>query len=189
MTSLWHHDMQGLQWSVVVAASLAAAVTDVRSRRIPNKLTGPMLLTGLCWAAYQAGLAGVADSAIACILLAGPYVLLFLLAGGGAGDAKLMGAIGSWLGICNGLIALAAVSVAAIVLAVGYSLVRKRGRSLLANLAHIVFHGLFFVLSAGKVREISSELADTGKMQKMPYGPAIFAGVCIAAGGTLLWRM
>ena len=34
------------------------------------------------------------------------FVLLFIVAGGGAGDAKLMGA-GIWLGLINGLFALA----------------------------------------------------------------------------------
>lgn len=109
LTTLWEQGLQPVPWAVVVAASLVAAMTDIASRRIPNILTGPLLLGGVVWAAWTAGPSGLADSISACVLLALPYVLLFLFAGGGAGDAKLMGAVGAWLGMVNGLIVLSCV--------------------------------------------------------------------------------
>ena len=55
--TLWNTDMPLIQWGVVIGASLVAATFDVAARRIPNRLTGPMLLTGLAWAIYSGGLA------------------------------------------------------------------------------------------------------------------------------------
>ena len=96
--TLWDHNMLPLQWGVVIGTALAAAVCDLRTRRVPNLLTGPIVLAGLAWGIWVGGWAGLADSVAGCLLLAIPYVLLFVFAGGGAGDAKLMGAIGSrWL--------------------------------------------------------------------------------------------
>jgi prepilin signal peptidase PulO-like enzyme (type II secretory pathway) len=85
------------QWGVVFGTSLAAAIFDLRSKRIPNALTIPLLVAGLVWATWIGGLSGLGNAAAACFLLALPYVFLFLFAKGGAGDAKLMGAIGAWL--------------------------------------------------------------------------------------------
>ena len=36
-----------LQWGVVIGASLAAAIFDLRERRIPNMLCGPLFIAGL----------------------------------------------------------------------------------------------------------------------------------------------
>ena len=105
--TLWDHSVVPVQWGVVLCVSLIGAITDLRSGRIPNFLTMPILLAGATWAVWLCGPAGLADALLGCLLLATPYVLLFVFAGGGAGDAKLMGAIGAWLGVVNGLVALA----------------------------------------------------------------------------------
>ena len=97
----WDFVSYTLPWGVVLLTSLAGAVTDLHARRVPNRLTFPVLLGGLLWATYEGGAAGLADAAGACVLLALPFVLLFVLANGGAGDAKLMGALGAWLGVAR----------------------------------------------------------------------------------------
>ena len=55
-------------------------------------------------------------------MLALPFVVLFVLASGGAGDAKMMGAIGTWLGVKGGAIALIAVLLAGAFCGMGYAL-------------------------------------------------------------------
>jgi len=186
--ALWEHDLQFVQWFAVVAASVLAAATDARSRRIPNLLTAPLLLAGLAWSYAVAGFSGLADGAAACCVLAAPYVVLFLLAGGGAGDAKLMGAIGTWLGLANGLVVLACVSIAAVLMALALALARRQVRSVAVNLALMGWDGLFFLVSGGKSKmPVGEPTGPTGR-QKMPYGIAICVGVMMAFGGTILWR-
>ena len=111
------------QWGVIISASLVSAIWDVRSRRIPNMITFPLLLAGLIWATWHGGLSSLAEAAGACVLLALPYVFLFVFANGGAGDAKLMGAIGAWLGFKQGIIVLCCVATAGIILAIIKSLI------------------------------------------------------------------
>jgi prepilin peptidase CpaA len=174
------------QWGVVLGASLAAAILDFRSRRIPNSLTVSLAVTGLLYALSCTGLAGLGQAAVACVLVALPYVLLFVFAGGGAGDAKMMGAIGAWLGIQAGVVVL--VTVAATGGALGL-LNLATHRQLAAGLRRIgaSFYVMLIALCTGRkgweiVKPDPDEDAPVADQRlTMPYGPAIFMGVCIGA--------
>src|SRR5258705_197285 len=110
MLDLWGiADASTVQWSTVSLTSLAAAWCDLRSRRIPNYLTGALFVSGLASGLTRGGLGGLASSIAGCILLAAPFVALWLFAGGGAADAKLMGGIGAWLGLSSGTVVLVCV--------------------------------------------------------------------------------
>jgi prepilin peptidase CpaA len=84
--------------AVVLGATFAAAVSDVRSFRIPNRLTLTLLLGGLAYQLAVGGLAGLGTGVLG--VLAGFALLVpFHVAGGlGAGDVKLLAAVGAWLG-------------------------------------------------------------------------------------------
>jgi prepilin peptidase CpaA len=187
VTTLWNSEQPLVQWAVPVMVVLIAAVTDLRARRIPNWLTLPTLALGVGFAAWTGGIYGIADSLLACVVLSLPYVLLFLFAGGGAGDAKLMGAVGAWLGVINGGVALASVAVCGIVLGIAYAVAARRTRELMSNISGIAigWAGSALVGSAPQVQKGDQERA---KSQTVPYGVAICAGVYIAAVGIYLWR-
>ena len=189
--TLWSHGNAPLQWGVAVGSSLLATWADLRWRRIPNALSGSLLITGLFWAGWRGGWMGLADSLAAMTICAAPYLFLFLFAKGGAGDAKFMAGIGAWLGIINGLAALACVAVFGIVLAVGYSLLRKQHWSVLVNVGEILLAGKNrlerVVLRRDRPGTVFS-LPSPETMQKMPYGPAILLGVVSAALAVHFWR-
>jgi prepilin peptidase CpaA len=78
---------------------LIAAVTDLRSRRIPNWLTAPALPIGLAaqtvygdgfWPGLLGALAGFTA-----------LFVLFAIGAGGAGDVKLFAVVGAFVGIGN----------------------------------------------------------------------------------------
>lgn len=193
VTVLWSQGCWLLPWGVVIGAAITAAVFDVSARRIPNWLTGPVLLAGLVWAACVGKAPGLADALAAMFLCAAPYVILFAFGGGGAGDAKLMGALGAWLGVLNGAVALTAVAVSGIVSAAIYAAARKQGAPAWQNVRQFTstilwrLAGLFVgrIGPPGQAREMPSH----GKMLKMPYSVAILCGVCVAAAGVYVWRV
>ncbi len=179
--------MPWVQWGAVIGASLAAAVFDITQRKIPNRLTGPVVVGGLVWSFYTCGWGGLCDSLAACVLLALPFVVLFVFAGGGAGDAKMMGAVGAWLGLVNGVVALVAVAISGIVLAVAFAAGGKRLRSTLTNAIALLYALVARVMGPGKLEARHAGILQTPDSKKMPYGLAILVGVCLAAGGIFLW--
>jgi prepilin peptidase CpaA len=178
-----------LQWGVVIGASLIAAVLDLRARRIPNLLCGPLFITGLIWAAWQGGVNGLGNAFLAGVLLALPFVILFIFAGGGAGDAKLMAAIGAWMGLERIIIVIVCVCIAGGILAIGTAIAKKRLKIVLANILLSIYSFIIAILGKRGINE-AAEMARPELMDKLtiPYGIAIFAGVCLAAGIELIWK-
>ena len=163
-------------------------MTDVARRRIPNVLTVPTFVVGLVWAGWVAGGEGVVDALAAAVLLAVPYSILFVAASGGAGDAKLMAALGAGLGLVNGLAALMGVAVAGIVMALVVALGRGQLGQTLGIVQHTVVRFIVSVAAGGRLQEIMPERPKTGGARSMLYGPAILAGVGLAAIGVYLWK-
>ncbi|MBI4558843.1 MAG: prepilin peptidase [Candidatus Hydrogenedentes bacterium] len=178
-----------MQWGVAVGASLLGALSDLRTRRIPNRLTTTVLVTGCVSSFFVGGFGAVLGSMVAAVVVAFPFVLLWALAGGGAGDAKLMGALGAWLGVKNGIIALICVVLFGALL--GLLTAWRKGQLVptLTRIYHLtaarfpVFTWLSVILRWSPGR---AEPGDD-KMLAMPYGVAIFCGVCSAAVGSFLW--
>lgn len=78
---------------ISVAALGVACVTDLRARRIPNKLNGTLALGLLALHVHGAGLTGLLDALIALVICFGVGLVMYLLGALGAGDVKLMAAL------------------------------------------------------------------------------------------------
>ena len=77
---------------------IIAAISDLRSHRIPNWLTFSTIVAGIVYHTYLKGYQGFLFS-VQGVFLGFAFLMVFYLMGGtGAGDVKLMGAIGGLLG-------------------------------------------------------------------------------------------
>jgi prepilin peptidase CpaA len=83
---------------LLLMLALTAAVYDFRFRRIPNWLCLAGVVAGLAVNTWLSGLAGLKSSAMGLGLGFAVYFVLYLLRAMGAGDVKLMAAIGSLAG-------------------------------------------------------------------------------------------
>jgi prepilin peptidase CpaA len=120
----------------VVVFTLTAAVTDFRTKKIPNRLTVPAFAAALVYhgavGAWTGGWGGFGAALLTSLggfgVGFGILLLLWLIGGGGAGDVKLMGAIGAWLGPWNTLVVFFVSTIFVIVMSaafLGYQLIAK----------------------------------------------------------------
>jgi prepilin peptidase CpaA len=78
---------------------LISSIFDIRFQRIPNWITFGAMAAGLCVNTFLAGTDGLAQSAGGIVLGTGIFLIPYTMGGMGAGDAKLMGAVGAFLGV------------------------------------------------------------------------------------------
>lgn len=153
--------------SLAVALALIAGYTDWRSRRIPNWLTVPGFLIGVSLNALAGGWAGLKASLLGAglgLLLLLPFVFLRSL---GAGDWKLAGALGAFVGpgeLVNLLVG--SVFVAGI-MALGLVIYKKRFKQTMRNIGRLLTSLLTFHMPGSEVS------LDNPQSLKVPYGVAL----------------
>lgn len=156
-----------------------AAIIDVRSHRIPNRLVVAGLGFGLIYSAFVPfwGEHGFLWALGGAAIGFGVFFPLWLLRIMGAGDVKLMAMVGSLLGVQAVQAAMLATLIAGGVFAVGFSLLHGRLREMLVNVGRMLRIGSIAVVMGAPV-----EMATTGWQS---VGRLAFA-VPIATG-TMVW--
>jgi prepilin peptidase CpaA len=149
----------------------AACVTDFRSRRIPNVLTIGASVAALVFGALSGGLVGAAWStagwAVGCAL----FLPWFVLGGMGAGDVKLLAALGAWAGPSSAVWIALYAGLAGGILALVVSLAKGYLGESLRN----VWGLLMFWRIAG-VRPHPELTLGAGKGPRLPYAFPITVG-------------
>jgi prepilin peptidase CpaA len=83
---------------IALGVAVAAAGWDVATRRIPNALTFGAALAAFAAHAWTGGWPGAAQALAGWAAGVALFFPVFALGGMGAGDVKLLGAVGAWLG-------------------------------------------------------------------------------------------
>lgn len=158
---------------VLVSVLIIAALTDLQQRRIPNLLTFPAMLFGILAHLHASGLAGLWFSTGGLALGIG-FLLLFYLSGMmGAGDVKLMGAVGSMIGPQEVFQAFLYTAFAGGI----YALIVLAWKGLLINFVKRIFHSLHLSLINRRLTLIPEE----GHASPiLCYGIAIGVGTVIS---------
>lgn len=164
-------DRELLYTAGAAVCSVIASVYDVKSRRVPNLLTGPSVLVAIGLHAALQGTRGVVDS-LEAGLICGLLFLIFYAAGGmGAGDVKLMAAAGCFAGTAHVVYLLVFTVLAGGVMALVLAVMRGRLRETVFNVGTIVSHHLHSGLQPHP--EINVRNRST---LRLPYGVAIAVG-------------
>jgi prepilin peptidase CpaA len=151
-----------------------SAVFDIRSRRIPNFITGPALLLGLLLHGIGDGWHGLLSS-FSAALISGAIFLVFYLAGGmGAGDVKLMAAVGCLAGLPHVSYLLILSAMAGGVMGVGLALARGKLTQTLGNVGALLTHHR----QEGLTPHPELNVTNTNTL-RLPYGVAIAAGCAL----------
>jgi prepilin peptidase CpaA len=160
--------------AIAAACAVVASVFDVRSRRIPNFITFPSILLGLALHLALGGWRQLLTS-LAAGLICGFVFLVFYIAGGmGAGDVKLIAAVGCIAGLSHVPYLLVLTALSGGAMAIVLALSRGRLQQTLSNVGAIAAHHSHEGLQPHPDLNLSNL-----ETLRLPYALAI-------AGGSLL---
>jgi prepilin peptidase CpaA len=173
--------MKAVILAALVAVLVTASITDIRRHRIPNWLTLPAVVAGL--GLNASGAPGLLFGFEGLLLGLGLFMIPYLLGGIGAGDVKLLAAVGAMVGPRTVLIAALCATLVGGIYALALMAVHPRARATRA--AVIVTLVRFF--SSRSIRYDSPGRGET--VPTLCYGVAIAAGsvLAVALEGTWPW--
>jgi prepilin peptidase CpaA len=155
---------------------LAASYTDLKGHRIPNVLTLGSAVVGLVLQAWFFGLDGVLLGLGGLALGLALYLPFYLLGGMGAGDVKLMAAVGAFLGPQTVLLAAGLSLIAGALIGLGVVLTRIIS---LGVLRPYLVTAKYLLCMGTYIPPATNITVDT----RFPYAVAIAAGTL----GTVFW--
>ena len=162
---------------VVGVVTLLAACTDLWKFRVYNLLTLPALMAGLLVSTALGGWAGLGASLLGAGFGLGILVVFYALGGVGAGDVKLLTAVGAWLGPFWTVHVFIASALAAGVYAVG--LILARGGPLAVAVEILAIRQAIFEPSklGRPAADIAAEVARTDRRRRLvPFAAMICVG-------------
>ena len=143
-----------------------AVWSDMQQHRIPNWLVLSLLLVGFVYQVLVNGPVGLLYAFGGLAVGIGLFIGFYIGRGMGAGDVKLMGAVGALLGPTGALLAGACSLIAGFILVVGVMKVAPLTRRYVA------------------LRAIPEFFVQKNDALRVPYAPAIVAGC-----GVAMWQL
>lgn len=168
-------------WAVSVFAIIAAYI-DGKELRVPNKITLPMIVAGWMWSSIHYGMIGegwyyglmwsLAGTAVGLATLLPAYAV----GGMGAGDVKMMAAIGAWVHCTITFYAFCVSAIVGAILAIIMIATSGEGRKHYAQ--------FFCILNEFSTIKDPEELAKIAtarktKMRLLPYGIPLAIGTVL----------
>jgi len=161
--------------SIAVGVVGIACVFDLHTRRIPNTLTLGAAAAALIAAGAAGGVAGLTSSLSGWLLATALWLPVYALGGMGAGDVKLLAAVGAWLGPADAFHAAMYAGIAGAIMALSLAVSRGLLRQTVSNLQLLVVHWQVM----GFTPHAQLTLANTDR-PRLAYALPILAGTVVA---------
>ena len=158
-----------------LALAVTAAVFDVRQHRIPNWLTYPAIAMGMLLRWLFFGWQGLGSALAGCVVAGGIVFVFYLVRAMGAGDVKLLAAIGSLVGVYDAIVVLIATAIAAGCWLSSMCFAVDRFGTTLRNVGSVLMFHVWSGLRAHPELNL-----DNPSALRMPYGLAIATGTLYA---------
>ncbi|NIA07076.1 MAG: hypothetical protein GWP14_05490 [Actinobacteria bacterium] len=169
--SYWH-----VATAILVPGVVLASWIDWRYRKVPNWLNLALILVGLTVQGIFHGWSGLGMGLLGMLLGFGLLIIPWLMHAMGAGDVKLMAAIGVWLGPLLTIRAFCVGAILAGAIAVVMILIGRRFWQAYMNLGLIMT----------KLHSFKTAFSDFGSVQKLkstsqllPYGVPLSIGALL----------
>ncbi len=127
-----------MMYGVLILLVGVAAIFDFRFRRIPNWLNLSGVVLGFCLNAFFFHTHGALTATQGMLLATAVYLPLYLLRGMGAGDVKLMAAVGALVGPANWFLIFVATALVGGAAAAGYACLKGRFTETCCNVCFLL---------------------------------------------------
>jgi prepilin peptidase CpaA len=151
----------------------AAAIYDIRFRRIPNWLVLAGIVAGVAWNVYSSGWSGLGRGAAGLGLGFALYFPLWLVRARGAGDVKLLAAVGAITGPGNCFLIFLLTAILGGIIALMLLMFRGRVRQTFFNVAWILRDLMHFRAPYQSSGELD---VTTNKGMRLPHAAMIAVG-------------
>jgi prepilin peptidase CpaA len=158
-------------FTFLVGILLIAVIWDIRVAKIPNAITFPSMVIGVIYHGASHGLSGAWLSIAGLLVGSAVFLPFYLLKGMGAGDIKLMGAVGALVGLKAVIPAIVFTALAGGIYVLVLIFFHPRA---LKRLIFGIVPMLKTLLITGQL--ILPSLFEKGKKPQVRYGIAIAAG-------------
>jgi prepilin peptidase CpaA len=163
--------MHAIAWWPSLGVLVVAAAIDLCTRRIPNWLVLPFLVSGLVVQSATGGLPGAGRSlagvGLALVLFGVPCFMRAM----GMGDLKLAAGVGAWIGPGQFVMAFIVTGMVGGIMAGCYAIRHRSLGRCLDSTGELVVH-----LAKGRVPPHEDIRLDSSKVLSIPYAPAIAIG-------------
>lgn len=171
-------------FAVVTIAALVSAVTDLWRFKVYNLLTIPLLLAGLIYHGIMGGTAELSTSVTGALFGFGILLAPYVMGGMGAGDVKLMSAVGAWLGLPLTYYVFIASSIAAGIYALVLILMSKKMKETWVNLQILWHRFTIFGRYLGADDRVEAEVVKSDRRKRViPFAAMVAVGIL----ATLIW--
>ena len=160
--------------AAATACALVGSVFDVKSRRIPNFVTMPAFLFGLALHLALGGWRQLLSSLAAGLICAAIFLVFYIAGGMGAGDVKLILAVGCIAGLSHVAYLLVLTALSGGVMAIVWAVARGQLQQTIVNVGELASHHRH----AGLQPHPDLNLKNAATL-RLPYALAI-------AGGSIL---
>lgn len=167
--------MHSIAWWPTVIVLAVATYTDLRTRRIPNWLVAPFLVSGIVVSGWAHGWHGIGQSLAGLGIGALLFGILGLMGGMGMGDVKLCAAIGAWIGPSQLIVAIVLTGMAGGIMALCWAVAGGFFGDLLRNTGDLLLS-----FKERGIRPHPQLVLDNPLTRKMPYAPAIAIGTLVS---------
>ena len=126
--------------AAATACALVGSVFDVKSRRIPNFVTMPAFLFGLALHLALGGWRQLLSSLAAGLICAAVFLVFYIAGGMGAGDVKLILAVGCIAGLSHVAYLLVLTALSGGVMAIVWAVARGQLQQTIMNVGELASH-------------------------------------------------
>lgn len=172
--------------ALLLVLILSSGFWDLKERKIPNKVTFTGILIGILFNTFMGGLTGLVQSFIGLLAGLAIFFLPFAMGGMGAGDVKLMGAIGALMGWQFSIMTAVYSALVGGVMVIGYLLFKG---TFLDTLKKMIFSLITILLNfanrlgyneyAYRAQQKFQKHGHTYQKVYIPYGVAIAGGAVL----------